>query len=127
MPAPRKYPPELRERAIRMTVEARRDAATRDGAIARTADQLGVNRETLRNWVAQAEVDAGHRPGTTTDQAQRLAALDQILSETANDLDRAWKNRMITRFLKDAEARGDDELRQILEPMLLQVVKECSN
>nr|WP_190394824.1 transposase [Nocardiopsis deserti] len=77
MPAPRKYPPELRERAIRMTVEARRDAATRDGAIARTADQLGVNRETLRNWVAQAEVDAGHRPGTTTDQAQRLAELER--------------------------------------------------
>ncbi|OOC50872.1 MULTISPECIES: transposase [Nocardiopsis] len=51
MPAPRKYPPELRERAIRMAVEARREAATRDGVIARTADQLGVNRETLRNWV----------------------------------------------------------------------------
>ncbi|MEU0241850.1 transposase [Nocardiopsis sp. NPDC006198] len=75
MPAPRKYPPELRERAIRMTVEARRHAATRDGAIARTADQLGANRETLRNWVAQAEVDAGHRPGTTTDPRPRAGPL----------------------------------------------------
>ncbi|MFI6578098.1 transposase [Nocardiopsis sp. NPDC050513] len=77
MPAPRKYPDELRERATRMVVEARRDAATRDGAIARTADQLGVNRETLRNWVTQAEVDAGDRPGTTTDQVQRIAELER--------------------------------------------------
>ncbi len=77
MPAPRKYPPELRERAIRMAVEARQHAATRAGAIARVSDQLGINRETLRNWVSQAEVDAGHRPGTTTDQAQRLAELER--------------------------------------------------
>jgi transposase InsO family protein len=63
-----------------MTVEARRDAATRDGAIARTADQLGINRETLRNWVTQAEVDAGTRPGTTTDQAQRLAEAGAVAS-----------------------------------------------
>ncbi|MFD3686894.1 transposase [Nocardiopsis sp. NPDC058631] len=72
MPAPRKYPDELRQRAIRMAVDARRNPASRSGAIARIADQLGINRETLRNWVTQAEVDAGDRPGTTTDQAQRL-------------------------------------------------------
>ncbi|MFL1375785.1 IS3 family transposase [Nocardiopsis protaetiae] len=77
MPAPRKYPPELRERAIRMAVDARRDPATRDGAIARVTDQLGINRETLRNWVTQAEVDAGHRPGTTTDQAHKIAKLER--------------------------------------------------
>jgi transposase len=67
MPAPRKYPDELRERSTRMAVEARQNVATRPGAIARVSDQLGVNRETLRNWASQAEVDAGHRPGTTTD------------------------------------------------------------
>ena len=77
MPAPRKYPDELRERATRMVVEARRNPATRPGAIARIGDQLGINRETLRNWVSQAEVDAGDRPGTTTDQAQRLAELER--------------------------------------------------
>ena len=77
MPAPRKYPDELRQRATRMAVDARRDPASRSGAIARIADQLGINRETLRNWVNQAEVDAGDRPGTTTDQAQRLAELER--------------------------------------------------
>src|SRR5690606_41356624 len=77
MPAPRKYPPELRERAIRMAVDARRDPATRPGAIARIGDQLGVNRETLRNWVSQAEIDDGTRPGTTTDQARTIAELER--------------------------------------------------
>uniref|UniRef100_UPI002795D913 transposase n=1 Tax=Nocardiopsis sp. CC223A TaxID=3044051 RepID=UPI002795D913 len=81
MPAPRKYPPELRERAIRMAVDARRDPTTRDGAIARVADRLGINRETLRNRVTQAEADAGHRPGTTTDQAHRIAELEREVRE----------------------------------------------
>ena len=51
MAAPRKYPDELRERATRMAVEARQDPATRSGALARVAGQLGINPETLRNWV----------------------------------------------------------------------------
>ncbi len=66
MAAPRKYPDELRERATRMAVELRQDPATKQGAIARVADQLGMHPETLRNWVRQAEIDGGFRPGTTT-------------------------------------------------------------
>ncbi|WP_240675158.1 IS3 family transposase [Cellulomonas endophytica] len=77
MAAPRKYPDELRERAIRMAVDLRRDPATRKGALARVGEQLGINPETLRNWVTQAEVDAGDRPGTTTSDAQRLAELER--------------------------------------------------
>ena len=77
MAAPRKYPDELRERAIRMAVDARRDPATRPGALARVGKQLGINPETLRNWVTQAEIDEGHRPGTTTDEAARIAELER--------------------------------------------------
>ena len=77
MAAPRKYPDELRERAIRMAVDARRDPVTRTGALKRIGGQLGINPETLRNWVVQAEVDAGQRPGTSTDDAARLAALER--------------------------------------------------
>ena len=51
MAAPRKYPEELRERAIRMAVDLRRDPATRSGALRRVGEQLGINPETLRNWV----------------------------------------------------------------------------
>ena len=81
MAAPRKYPEDLRERAIRMAVDARRDPATRVGALRRIGDQLGINPETLRNWVTQAEVDAGERPGTSTSDAQRLAELEREVRE----------------------------------------------
>ncbi len=89
MAAPRNYPDELRERAIRLALEARRDPATRTGAVKRVAGQLGINAETLRNWVAQAEVvprtrevpPSGDRPGTTTSDAQRLAELEKEVRE----------------------------------------------
>ena len=77
MAAPRKYPDQPRERATRMAVEARRDPATQTGALRRIGDQLGINPETLRNWVTQAEIDGGDRPGTTTSDAQRLAELER--------------------------------------------------
>src|SRR5665647_1823793 len=77
MAAPRKYPEELRERAVRMAVDARRDPVTRPGALQRVGEQLGINPETLRGWVGQAEVDAGDRPGTSTSDAQRLVELER--------------------------------------------------
>jgi transposase len=77
MPAPKKYPDELRERATRMAVEARQDPATAAGAIKRIADQLGIHPEALRIWVKRAEVDAGDRPGITTSDAQRIAELER--------------------------------------------------
>ena len=77
MAAPRKYPEELRERAIRMAVDARRDPATRSGALRRVGEQLGINPETLRNWVQQAEIDEGHRTGVTSAEARRIADLER--------------------------------------------------
>lgn len=77
MTAPRKYSEELRERATRMALDARRDPAARAGAIKRIADQLGIGAETLRVWVKRAEVDAGLAPGTTSDEAARIADLER--------------------------------------------------
>ena len=77
MAAPRKYPEELRERAIRLALDARKDPASRPGAVRRIGEQLGINPETLRGWVNQAEIDAGGRLGTTTGDAQRLVELER--------------------------------------------------
>ena len=78
MAAPRKYPDELRERAIRLVLDAKAEqGGTAKGAYRRIGDQLGINPETLRTWVVQTEVDAGARAGTTTDQAARLAELER--------------------------------------------------
>lgn len=81
MAAPKKYGDELRERATRMAVELRSDPATRSGAIQRVAGQLGMHPETLRNWVRQAEIDGGIRPGITTGDAQRVAELEREVRE----------------------------------------------
>jgi transposase len=80
MAAPGKYPDELRERATRMAVEARRDPATRAGALARIGKQPDISPETLRNWVTRGEID-GFRPGTTTEEAGRISELEREVRE----------------------------------------------
>lgn len=81
MAAPKKYPDELRERAVRLTLEARKDPATAVGAIKRVADQLGIHPEALRGWVKRAEVDEGLQPGITTAEAARIAELEREVRE----------------------------------------------
>ena len=62
-------------------MDAQKDPASARGTIKRAADQLGVHPEALRNWVRQAEIDGGVRPGTTTDDAQRLVELEREVRE----------------------------------------------
>ncbi|WP_420834054.1 IS3 family transposase [Streptomyces antarcticus] len=81
MAAPRKYPDELRERATRLAVEARKDPVGRAGAIKRIADQLDVHPEALRGWVKRAETDEGLVPGTTSAEAARIAELEREVKE----------------------------------------------
>ena len=81
MAAPRKYPDELRERAIRLVLDAKKDPAAAPAACRRIGEQLGINPETLRGWVKQAEIDAGDRPGSTTSDAQRLGELEREVRE----------------------------------------------
>jgi len=71
-----------------MVFEVRQQTGERLGAIARVAKQLGVNPETLRNWVRQAEVDTDQRPGVPTAERQRIAELEREVCELrrANDI-----------------------------------------
>ena len=71
------YPAEVRERAIRMVRESEGDHPSQWQAIASVAEKIGCNHETLRNWVRQAERDAGQRPGTTTDERERIRRLER--------------------------------------------------
>ena len=77
----KKYPDELRERATRMTLDALADPARAKGAIRRIDEELGVHPEALRTWVKKAQIDQGTRPGTTTDEAQRIKELEKEVRE----------------------------------------------
>ena len=81
MSAPRKYPAELRERAVRLVREALADPDRASGAVRRVGEQLDINPETLRGWVNQARTDAGERPGPTTAEQARIRELEGEVRE----------------------------------------------
>jgi transposase len=77
----RRYPPELKDRAVRMVHQLRREDPGDQGVISRVSRQLGVGTESLRNWVKQADVDAGSRPGVTSDEQAKMAELEREVKE----------------------------------------------
>ena len=81
MAAQRRYPEELRERAVKMVFEVRERDGKGHGELARIGGQLGVHPEALRSWVKQAEIDRGERPGTTSGDKQRIAELEREVRE----------------------------------------------
>jgi len=72
-----RYAPEVRERAVWLVVEHEREYASQWAAIGSIAEKIGCNRETLRQWVRQAERDAGQRPGLSREERERLKALER--------------------------------------------------
>jgi transposase len=82
MAAVRKYPEELRQRAIRLVRDADTEPGTsRKQARRRVGQQLGISAETLRGWVNRAEIDDGDKPGITTETTARIAELEREVRE----------------------------------------------
>jgi transposase len=106
MPTHKRYPPELKERAVAMVLEWRRARNRTDGGLNEVAEKLGVHAESVRNWVNQDRTDAGERPGVTSEESEKLKELERENKELkrANEilrrasayfaqaeLDRPWK------------------------------------
>ena len=79
--ASKKYAPEVRERAVRMVFEHQGDHASQWTAIGSIAAKIGCTAETLRGWVRQAERDQGLRAGPTSDDRERIKALEREVRE----------------------------------------------
>jgi transposase len=76
-----RYPPEVRQRAVRMVFEHRSEYEGEWAAICSIASKFGCSSETLRNWVRQAERDRGDRAGLTSDQLAELKELRREVAE----------------------------------------------
>lgn len=76
------YPAELRARAVRMVAEVRSNYESEWATIGAVAQKLGIGTaETLRKWVRQAEVNAGARPGITSEEAAEIRKLRREVAE----------------------------------------------
>ncbi len=76
-----KYSPEVQERAVRMVSEHASEYESQWAAIESIAAKMGCTAETLRRWVRQSERDSGKRVGPTTDEKERIKALEREVRE----------------------------------------------
>jgi len=76
-PTRRRYTKAQKDQAIRLVGQIREETGERHGAVQRVARQLGYGVETVRKWVNQTDVDAGERPGVTTEDNMKIRRLEQ--------------------------------------------------
>ncbi len=81
MAHPKRYSPEVRERAVRMVFEHGSEYDSQWAAICSIAAKIGCTAETLRKWVRRAEVDTGRRDGVTSDERARIKDLEREVRE----------------------------------------------
>ena len=80
-PTTRRYTDSEKAQAVRLVRELRKELGTEHGTVYRVANQLGYGVESVRAWVRQADVDEGVKPGTSSDEAARVKALEQEVKE----------------------------------------------
>ena len=76
-----RYPPEFRERAVRMLLDQQGEYESQWAAMNSIAAKVGCTAETLRKWVRQTEQDLGIRNGVTSDERERLKELEKEVRE----------------------------------------------
>ncbi len=76
-----RFSPEVRTRAVRMVLEHQQDYASQWAAISAIAPKIGCTAETLRKWCRQQETDIGLRDGITSDERERIQALEREVRE----------------------------------------------
>ena len=76
-----RFSPEVRERAVRMVQEHRGEYPSLWAAIESISAKIGCVPQTLHEWVRKQEVDAGARPGITSDERERVKALEREVKE----------------------------------------------
>lgn len=96
----KQYSPEVRERAVRMVQEARKDYPSQWAAVESIAPKIGCAGATLHEWVKRHEIDAGVRAGVTTSEHERIKALEREVKELrqANEI-----LRLASAFFAQAE------------------------
>ena len=76
-----KYSPEVRERAVRMVQEHRSEYPSLWAAIESIAPKIGCVPQTLHEWMRKYEIDTGMRNGVTSDERERVKALEREVKE----------------------------------------------
>src|ERR1039458_6365253 len=96
----KRYPAEVRERAVRLVMEHRGEYESEWAGITSIAQKCGMTAETLRKWVRQTEIDGGRRPGVSSAEAQRIKELERENKELrrANEILKAASDRKSTRL-----------------------------
>ena len=82
-----RYDENTKARAVRLVREHRDDYDSEWAAMRAISGRLGMNPETLRKWVRQAEVDAGEAPGVTTDAAREIRELRRKCRELESTIE----------------------------------------
>lgn len=76
-----RYSPEVRERAVRLVLEHEREYPSQWQAICSIASKIGCSPDSLKAWLQRSQVDAGEIPGTTTEERERIKALEKEVKE----------------------------------------------